>query len=479
MTKRYALCLDQGGSSSRAILFDERGVTLALEQETVQTRRSNKTWVEQDGEEIVASLLSVTKRLLKSLSEEQREGLHSCALITQRSSMVCCQKSTGKAISPVLSWQDTRASDWLAEKALDKTAIYKKTGLFPNAHFGASKMRWCLDNMPEVKALANNNDLLFLPLASYLSHSLTGSALFNVDPANASRTLLMNIKSLNWDDDLLALFDVKKEQLPVIAATQSLYGYFNVAGLSLSLQLLNGDQSAAAFYRGMPKGKTAYINLGTGGFVFTPIKALTQAEGLLNSIIYSANLSKNEESYFVLEGTVNGAGSAIDWFNKKYRRNKSFADLEALMNGRDFSCVFLNGIGGLGSPDWIADFPSRFVGKGSDEDRLVAVVDSILFLLKRNLEKMAALGVNIKTIEISGGLSRSAVICQRLSDLTGLVVERSDIHEASARGAAYLLLGGEVWEPLETERFSPLINLPLRARYKHWSRLINKAVAQY
>ena len=460
------LALDQGGSASRALVFDARGHERAAARVEVGDRRPQPGWVEQDPEAVADSLRKAAVAALAQLGATERDRVEACSLSTQRSSLVAWDRNTGAALSPVLSWQDTRAAAWLQAQALDVEAIRASTGLYPNAHYGLSKMRWCLDHLDAVRAAAADGRLLIGPLAAFLAFRLLASRPLRVDPANASRTLLLDLARGDWNDATLARFGIERAWLPRVARSDADYGELVLDdGSRLPLRLLSGDQSTAAFAHGELRAEAAYLNVGTGAFVFRATDDAPPSR-LLRSVVHWADAPQ-----YVVEGTVNGAGSALAAFAQAQGLSDVGAALDAAWQD-DASAgdtVYLNGAGGLGSPDWRSDFPTRFVGEGTPEQQLVAVVESIVFLIERNLALLRTLGAPCEYVLASGGLSQSDRFCQALADLTGLPVRRPAHCEATARGAAFLLAGRPTdWAALPQAEFSPRPAPTLKARHRRW-----------
>jgi glycerol kinase len=386
---------------------------------------------------------------------------------------VCWDRGTGVALSPILSWQDTRAADWLAAQALDAEAIRGITGLTPNAHFGLGKIRWCLDHLESVQHAAADDRLVIGSLAAFLAFRLLEQKPCLVDPANASRTLLFDLARGDWNDDLLARFGIERRWLPAIARSDAHYGDFAVGSSRLPLRLLSGDQSTAAFAYGELRPEAAYLNVGTGAFVYRLAARAPAASRLLRSVVHWSDAPQ-----YVVEGTVNGAGSALAWFAQRHGIDDVGAALDAAWSdGAPSGTVFLNGIGGLGSPDWRARFESRFVGEGTMQQQLVAVAESIVFLIQRNLALLQGLGAPCAYVLASGGVSRSDRFCQALSDASGLPLRRPAQCEASARGSAFLLAGRPTeWARVEEDRFEPQANASLQARHQAWREAMAAAL---
>ena len=485
------LALDQGGSASRALVFDARGHERAAARIEVGDQRPQPGWVEQDPDAVVDSLRRVAAAALTQLDAGEREQVIACGLSTQRSSLVAWDRSTGAALSPVLSWQDTRAAAWLQAQGLDAEAMRATTGLYPNAHFGLSKMRWCLDHLDAVRAAAADGRLLLGPLAAFLAFRLLESRPVRVDPANASRTLLFDLALGDWSDALLARFGIERAWLPAVARSDADYGELVLDGCRLPLRLLSGDQSTAAFAHGELRAEAAYLNVGTGAFVFraseqalprdgqdtrVPQRAGRPAAALLRSVVHWADAPQ-----YVIEGTVNGAGSALAAFAQAQGIANVGAALDAAWQD-DTSAgelVYLNGVGGLGSPDWRSDFPSRFIGEGTPAQQLVAVAESIVFLVERNLALLRPLGAPCTHVLATGGISRSDRFCQTLADLAELPVQRPAHCEATARGAAFLLAGRPVdWAALPQHEFLPRPAMALIARHRRWQDAMAQELAR-
>lgn len=459
------LCIDQGGHASRALVFDGRGVRLASSLRDVGVRYPQPDWVEQDPEELVASLHAVIAETMNALGDRV-DRIVNAGIATQRASIVCWDRRTGEALSPVISWQDRRAHAWLFRFSSNVSEIHQRTGLRLSAHYGASKLRWCLDHLPAVSEAQRAGYLAMGPLASFLLFRLLEKKPLLADPANAARTLLWNIRTQDWDPRLLGLFGIPVESLPRCVPTRHDFGTLAIMERRIPLAIATGDQSVALFALGAPRPDTVYINMGTGAFMQRAFDRVPEAAGLLSGIVYQTA----EQAVFVLEGTVNGAGAALRWAEKEWGMEDVETQLPAWLTRAGDIPLFLNGVAGLGAPFWIADFTSRLIGAGYPWQRVCAVAESIVFLLQVNLEIMRNFSPAPVRIIVTGGLARFDAICQRLADLSGLPVYRSAEHEATARGTAYLLAGlPRSWPEEQSEAgFKPKPNPPLRQRYQRW-----------
>jgi glycerol kinase len=470
MTSSLYLALDQGGHASRALVLDARGNVVVRALVEVATRSPRAEWVEQDADAVVVSLETAVARCHEQLGVRAGD-IAAAGLATQRSSIVCWDRASGAALSPVLSWQDRRAAAWLEGLRDHAARVRAITGLVLSPHYGASKLRWCLDNLPEVARAAREQRLALGPLASFLLFRLLSERPVVADPANAARTLLFDLRRLDWDDGLLALFGIPRAALPRCVLSRDDYGTLKLAERSVPLTVATGDQSAALYAGAAPQRDCAYINLGTGAFVQYPTGSeLRAAPGLLTGIVFH----DGRTPLYTLEGTVNGAGSALAWAAEELQLPDLEAHLSRWLDEQREPPLFLNGIGGLGAPFWVADFPSRFIGKGSSQERAVAVAESIVFLLATNLERMP----RASRLIVSGGLARHDGLCRRLADLTGVPVERSRELEATARGLAWLVAGCPAEWSADSARdeFAPAENESLRVRHRRWRAAMDAAL---
>ena len=460
------LALDQGGHGSRAVLFDARGREVAVAHVPVGTTHEAGGIVEQDPDELVRSLQVAAGDAIDSPAGRSAPVV-AAGLATQRSTIVCWERTTGRALTRAISWQDRRNAAWLERLRPRARSIREATGLVLSPHYGASKLRWCLDHVADVKAAARAGDLAAGPLASFLLARLLDERPVVADPANASRTLLYDPSRLDWSPTLLDAFGIEPAQLPRCVPTRHDYGHLALGPLRVPLTACTGDQSAAAFAFGVPREPEALVNVGTGAFVQRATTAERRLpDGLLRSVLRS---DASGHATFSHEGTVNGAGSALEWL-----RSRSDIDVERALPTLEVPedaqvPLFMNGVGGLGSPFWIADFATEFVGDGDDLQRLAAVVESIAFLLAVNLERMRE-AAGLERIVISGGLARCDYLCRALAAVTGLEVARFAVREATARGVAFLAAGEPPgWEPPQVERrFAPSAASALVARYVAW-----------
>jgi glycerol kinase len=460
------LALDQGSHASRAVLFDATGAPVAEALQTVGTQRSGADVVEQDPAELAASLAAAAADACESPAARGRPVI-AAGLATQRSTVVCWDRTDGRALTAALSWQDRRNAAWLRQFDAHAPRVREITGLPLSPHYGASKLRWCLEHVPEVRRAAGLGTLAAGPLSSFLLARLLEERPVLADPANASRTLLYDRATLAWSPELLALFGLERSWLPECARTTGAFGSLSVGGQRIPLTACTGDQSAAVFAMGRPDTTTALVNVGTGAFVqrVAPPGAAVPA-GLLASVL----LAREDEVLRAHEGTVNGAGAALDWLQQHAALDVERALVALPADGRTGEPpLFINGVGGLGAPWWRSEFPVEFLGPGDESARLAAVLESIVFLLCVNLRALAG-SAPLERIRVSGGLARSDYLCRCLAAASGLPVERHALAEATARGVAFLAAGEPSgWTPPPLERrFDPAGDAAVAARHARW-----------
>lgn len=469
MTPRpFFLALDQGSHASKAMVFDAGGGIVAAAEQAVATCRPRRGWVEHDAEEVIASLQDA---IAAAVADSGGARLESAGLAIQRSSVVCWDRHTGIALSPVLSWQDRRNAGWLAAQHFDPDRLREITGLVASAHYGASKLRWCLEHLPEVQQALAEDRLCCGPLASFVLHRLLVERPCLIDPANAARTLLWDLRSRDWSRPMLAACGVPERCLPRCVPSRHPFGTLEAPGGSVPLTVLTGDQPAALFARGAPAPDCLFVNIGTGAFVQRVFSGTPAgAPGLLRSVAWEDETS----TVGVLEGTVNGAGAALEWLAEERA-----VPLESLVQEADrwlaeidAPPLFLNGVGGLGAPYWIADCPIEFSEPGGLAAETAAVLESIVFLLAVNIEAVRAASdvseADADFISVSGGMSRFDGMCQRLADLSGLGVQRPAAIEATAHGVAWLLGGMPAPENDHTRHYRPRSNPALEKRFERW-----------
>ncbi len=473
-TPEYYLAIDQGGHASRAIVFDQSANIVSQSESKIDTHTPNPGWVEHDPEQLISATFQAIQASLTTLGAGKKY-LTAAGLATQRSSIACWNCSSGAALSPIISWQDRRQTEWLQQFQDNREQIHNKTGLFLSPHYGASKMRWCLDNIAAVKQAQQDNELIIGPMASFLAYHLIKQRPLLADPANASRSLLWNINTQDWDEELLQLFGIDRNILPSCQPSSGNFGQLDIDSFNIPMTVITGDQSASLFAWGKAKPQTAYINIGTGAFVQRPLAKITHSDKLLTSLAYK------DDAYhcYTLEGTVNGAARALQWFAEKHCINDIEKQVADCLTKPVTAPLFINTISGLGSPDWQADIEPLFIGDGDLNAKLLAIIESIVFLIQRNLDVMEKTINKPDNIIISGGLSKLDGLCQYIADLSGIKLMRPQEHEATASGLAYLIATRPLDWPgyKHTKTFTPGNNQALKQRFLQWSVGLEKIIA--
>ncbi len=474
----YILAIDQGGHASRATVYTEDGKIITSASCNISTQHidvDGREFIQHDVDEIVESIHSVVSSCMTALGETKKYKIKA-GIATQRSTIVCWNYITGQVLSKAISWQDTRASHFLTRLKEDKALIKSKTGLFLSANYGASKIRWCLDNLPAVQQALECNELCIAPLSSYLIYSCTEGSKRIVDSANATRTLLFNYNTLNWDDDLLRLFSIPKSILPECVTSKYDYGQLANWEGQCDVQLCTGDQSAAVLAQGVPAENEFTVNIGSGAFILNINKKTNVAPRILSACIYTDSDTRING----WEGTVNGAGTALDWFQTQNPTINIYEQLANWLEDYEGTIpLFINGISGVGSPYWLPYIESRFIGEAELPANAIAVVESIAFLITVNINLMTSMPSNV--IKITGGLSILNGLCQKISNLTEMTVVRRNDKEATLLGIVFLLtnsnrtscLDSSVNKNLEfsnnnTEQFIPEFDSLLNSRFSRW-----------
>ena len=465
------VAIDQGGHATRASAYDAAGALEGAAFVSIATQRNALGHVEHDPEEIVASVGTALAELARIVPASRWEA---AGLAVQRSSLVCWDANDGHPLSPVISWQDTRNAQWLKGLARRAEDVQRLTGLQLSPHYGASKLRWCLDHLPEVRSAASQSRLHAGPLASYLLHRLLSERPFLADASTAARTLLWSPFERDWSAELLELFGIPRPILPRATGTSERFGTLEAEGGAVALGVCNGDQSVVPFAAGALDREAAYVNLGTGAFVLRPTTDALHAPPLLTSVIRA----NSHDCDFALEGSVNGAGAALEWFER--HQGAAASRLLALLDDADLADgdapFFLNGVAGLASPFWRPDFQSSFVGEGTELQQCRAVLESVAFLIKANLDEMDRHRPSASRLVASGGLAENRLLCRMLASLAEAPVDRGSDREATSRGLAFLVAGEPAaFAAPPTERFEPEYDQGLLARYLKWLELMREA----
>lgn len=469
--KNYVLVIDQGGQSTRVAVFDIKGQLVIQKTSpsiTTITETESGQHIEQNPQEILFGIRESLNAIAYEMGDDIR-NIKAAGFSGQGSSLLCWNSETGEALSPVISWQDVRGKNYLNDLPMSANDVANKTGLRFSPHYGASKFRWCLDHLNSVKRAQHQGHLALGPIASYLLWHLTGNH-NRIDPGHAQRTLLWNIQSANWDEDLLKIFSIAKNILPTCLYHQDDFGQLLLNQHSIDFRVSSRDQGASLFANGFPRADICYINIGTGAFIQSITQTLKAPDGLLVSPLWITPDAK----WFAWEATVNGAAAAIPFMEEQtgIAITPDVID-QALSVALGSSDYFINIQGGLGAPFWKTDLRSFFSSELPALHQIAVWLESILFLLRVNLELMNQ-DNHLSSIQLTGGFSRSEKFCQRLADLLGLPVHLNENPEASLQGVAFLTAACPAsWEiHLDPHEFIAMNNPLLHQRYDNWLKTL-------
>ena len=439
--KKYILTIDQGTTPSRAILFNKLGQAVAKYQMEFTQIRVKPGYVEHNANEIYETVVECIRNVINE-SNIDISLIDSIAITNQRETTVLFDKA-GNPLSNAIVWQ-SKQSEYIAQKLKREgyeEMIFEKTGLHINSYFSATKIRYLLDNNPNVKTHYDNDDCLFGTIDTYLLYRLTKGKSFYTDATNASRTLLYNINTLEWDDELLNLFKIKKSILPVVKSSNDLFGYYNINGIDVPICAMIGDQQASLFgHTAFTKGeiKNTY---GTGCFMLMNIgeKPIYSNNGLLTTIAYMID----GKPTYALEGSVFVAGAAVTWLRDSLRiiqTSKETYERALIENNHDL--IFVPAFQGLGTPYWDSECKGAMFGMSfntTQESIIRATLEAIAYQSKDLMEEMKK-ETNLTNISLSvdGGASANDYLLQFESDIMQCVIKRPRQIETTALGASFI-----------------------------------------
>ena len=495
MDNKYMMALDQGTTSSRCILFDRKGTICSMAQREFRQIFPKPGWVEHKPMEIWSSQISVAAEAMSRLGISP-ENIAAIGITNQRETTIVWDKETGRPVHNAIVWQCRRTApfvDELVAEGFDKL-IRERTGLVADAYFSGTKLKWILDNVPGARERAKRGELLFGTVDTWLIWKLTGGRSHVTDYTNASRTMLFDIHSLTWDEEILARFDIPKQMLPQVRPSGSLFGetYMSPIGEGIPITGVAGDQQAALFGQCCFEAGEAKNTYGTGCFLLmnTGTEAVRSKNGLLTTI--AATLEGNPVCY-ALEGSVFVAGAAIQWLRDELGLLKSAADSELYCNDvPDTNGVYVvPAFAGLGAPYWDQYARGTIVGltRGANKSHIIrATVESLAYQTRDVLLAMRSdAGVDLGSLKVDGGASANNFLMQFQADILNARVLRPSCIETTAMGAAYLagLAVGywkgipEVEENWSCQReFYPSISRETRETWRRgWDRAVRCAIA--
>ena len=490
--KKYLLSLDQGTTSSRAIIFDQSGTPVAKSTREFNQYFPNDGWVEHDAEEIFESQLATAREVL-ALAGLSAADIAAIGITNQRETTVLWDKETGKPIANAIVWQCRRTEKACADlktRGLDRL-ICKKTGLAPDPYFSATKIAWLLENIAGAREKACEGKLLFGTVDTWLIWKLTGGQVHATDPSNAARTMLFNIHTMDWDEELLSLFNIPRIILPTVKDTVSLFGETvpEMLGAPIPIAGVAGDQQAALFGQCCFRAGETKNTYGTGGFLLmnTGDTPITSENGLLTTVGWRMN----GKTTYVLEGSVFIAGAAISWLRDGLGLLATARESEMLASSVPDSggVYFVPAFVGLGTPYWEPNVRGTICGltRGTTRAHLVrATLDAIALQTVDVLHAMCRdTGLSIPALRVDGGAAANDLLLQLQSDYAGLPILRPQSVETTAWGVAAmagltvgLFPDTDALRALSStaQRFTPTMLSDKRAEIqKDWKRAIESA----
>ncbi len=440
--KSYILSIDQGTTSCRAIVFDKSSRTKGLGQKEFKQSFPQPGWVEHDAEEILSTQIACIKDAIKDAGIKPNE-IAAVGITNQRETTVVWNRKTGKPVYPAIVWQ-CRRTQQLAQELRDESNLFReKTGLVPDAYFSGPKIRWILDNVKGARELADKGELAFGTIDTWLIWNLTKGKNHFTEPSNASRTMLYNIHTLKWDDELLARLQIPISMMPKVIPSNGKFGETDekLVGFTAPILANLGDQQAALFGQccfDVGMGKCTY---GTGSFLLTNIGTDAKlVPGLLTTVAWQL---EGQPATYAFEGAIFVAGAAIQWLRDGLGIIESSADTQELAESikSNDGVFFVPAFVGLGSPYWNSDVRGTITGltRGSTKAHLArAALESMAFQIADVTKGMSENGINVKELRVDGGVTRNNFMVQFQADLLKVPVIRSAQTESTAWGVGAL-----------------------------------------
>ncbi|MDU4700644.1 MAG: glycerol kinase GlpK [Staphylococcus warneri] len=488
--EKYILSIDQGTTSSRAILFNKDGEIKGVAQREFKQHFPQSGWVEHDANEIWTSVLSVMAEVMNehNIRAEQIEGI---GITNQRETTVVWDKNTGRPIYHAIVWQ-SRQTQSICQELKDQghEALFRdKTGLLLDPYFAGTKVKWILDNVDGAREKADNGDLLFGTIDSWLVWKLSGKEAHITDYTNASRTLMFNIHDLKWDKELLDILEVPESMLPEVKPSSEVYAHtvdYHFFGQNVPIAGIAGDQQAALFGQACFDKGDVKNTYGTGGFMLmnTGEEAVKSDSGLLTTIAYGIDGKVN----YALEGSIFVSGSAIQWLRDGLRMINSAPQTENYATRVDSTegVYVVPAFVGLGTPYWGSEARGAIFGltRGTEKEHFIrATLESLCYQTRDVMEAMSKdSGIEVQNLRVDGGAVKNNFIMQFQADIVNTPVERPEIQETTALGAAYLAgLAVGFWESKDDianrwkleEEFEPKMEEEQRTKlYKGWKKAV-------
>jgi glycerol kinase len=488
---RYILSLDQGTTSSRALLFDHRGEVRSVAQREFAQIFPEPGWVEHDPEEIWGSQVAVALEVLAK-AHVQPSDVAAIGITNQRETTIVWDRTTGQPIHNAIVWQDRRTAAFCEELKAQghESWIQQRTGLLIDAYFSAAKICWILDHVPHARQLAEAGQLAFGTVDTWLIWKLTGGKLHITDASNASRTMLFNLHSSNWDSDLLSLFRIPASMLPEVKASSAVYGEASAEGLSgIPIAGIAGDQQAALFGQRCTTPGLTKNTYGTGCFMLqsTGDHAVASSNRLLTTVAWKLCGT----THYALEGSVFVGGAVVQWLRDGLGIIRTSSEVEALANSvsDNGGVYFVPAFVGLGAPHWDSFARGAIFGltRGSNAGHIArAALESIAYQVADLMEAVQTdTGVPLQELRVDGGASANDALMQFQADILGVPVVRPAMTESTALGAAFLAgLGTGFWKsereiselPRQERRFEPAMPRSVVEKMRRrWNEAVSRA----
>ena len=446
------LAIDQGTTSSRAIVFNSQHNVITDSQQEYSLSYPNDGWVEADPVDILNTVRDTVSDVLK-----KENAITACGITNQRESTVVWSRETGEPIYPAIIWQDRRTHEFCKElrDSGHEKMVREKTGLVIDPYFSATKIKWILDNVDGARQLADYGKLMFGTIDSYLIYKLTKEKEHYTDVTNASRTMLFNINDMKWDKDLLDLFDIPLSMMPKVQSCDAHFGTLDIDNKNISIKGVIGDQQAALVGQNCFTYGDMKSTYGTGCFLMVNTKEniITLDEGLLTTVGYQLN---NEISY-AIEGSIYSCGNIIQWLRDKMKFFTNAVDSESFLNsnGNSKNVHFLPAFNGLGAPYWNSDIRGGFYGITQDSDNsdlITAAFKSICYQTRDITDLLMKNNIKINSLLVDGGMTANKTFCQLLSNTLQENISKPENIESTALGACIV---SQIAEGLSIEDVKP------------------------
>ncbi len=484
---RYLLAIDEGTTSARAIVFDKNANPLGMGRRNFSLYYPQAGWVEQDADEVWEAQRDAVAEALVAAGVAPSD-IAAIGLTNQRETTVLWDASTAKPVHNAIVWQDRRTAEFCERLARDghETLLRAKTGLVADAYFSASKIRWLLDNVPQSRDLLKAGKLRFGTIDSWILWKMTG--VHATDVSNASRTLLFNIHTLKWDDELLRLFDVAREILPDVRPSAYLYGETKLTGAPTPVAGVAGDQQAAAFGQACFRPGMAKNTYGTGCFILmnTGKRAVESRSRLLTTVAWQIG----GETTYALEGAIFNAGASVEWLKTLFPQWDA-SQLARMAAGVPNSggVYFVPAFTGLGAPHWDPDARALIIGltRGTGPEHIArAAFDAMVYQSDEVLRAMVFdAQTSLSTLRVDGGASEDDRLMQLQADYSGVEIHRPESAESTALGAAFLAgLAVGVYKNLDEIEsvwrvkhvFIPKTGTGAETERKYWDKAVKRAL---